>query len=98
MMVYDGGIQVKPPTKKGAEFRQQVIPEIRCNDGYGSVGEHEMRIDRGRERVRQDRASLLDGEKFETVNDSPDFLFCAINNIDAGVINVTNCNYNYYYA
>ena len=33
-----------------------------CSDGYGSVGEHEMRSDRGRERVRQegDRIGRID--------------------------------------
>jgi len=29
----------------GAEFRWQVIPKTWCSDGYGSVGEHEMRSD-----------------------------------------------------
>src|SRR6218665_38674 len=30
-----------------------------CSDGYGSIGEHEMRSDRGRERVRKDRSQII---------------------------------------
>jgi len=37
---------MKAVQSKGEEFRWLVIPETWCSNGYGSVGEHEMKSDR----------------------------------------------------
>jgi len=40
--------------KKKCGVQWQVIPKMRCSDGYGTVGELEMRNDWGQERSRQE--------------------------------------------
>src|SRR6218665_2263573 len=53
-------------------LRWQIIPKTSCSGGYGLVGEHEMRSDRGSSRKRErgegsGKASCLDDERFAKV-------------------------------
>jgi len=50
--------------RESVEFKWQVIPETRCCDGHGSIGEHGMRSEQGSRKTETgrwpDRDGLLD--------------------------------------